>query len=175
MRCIAIIGAAAMVCVAAWAASGARAWQAADADAPAHTLADIAWMTGHWSGGREGELCEEVWTAAHAGSMTGLFRWFRGDRLIVHELLLLEEREGRVEMRLRHFGASMRAFEEAPLVFHLTSLDEHRAVFSQREPEAGTTLTYERPTDEGVMRFTFEQAQEGAEPRRFTLAFQRKP
>lgn len=162
-----------VVCALGWATIAAHARQGAQPDAPAYTLADLDWMAGHWRAGGEGELCEEVWTRASAGSMTGLFRWVRAERVIVHEFLLLEEREGRVELRLLHFGEGMRAWEAAPLVFHLTSADDLRAVFEQREPDESTTLTYERPGGEGVMRFTFDQAREGRAPRRFTLEFRR--
>lgn len=144
---------------------------APETGAPA-TLAEVAWLAGAWAHEAEGEAAHEVWTAPEAGSMTGMFRWVRGGRVLVHEFLLLEEVEGRVEMRLRHFGAGMRAWEEAPLVFDLTSVDANTLVFEQRDDDTPATLRYEWLED-GRLRFTFHEV--GAEgEQRFVVEFKRE-
>lgn len=145
-------------------APGARAGEPVSA-----TLADVSWLAGSWVRTAEGEHAQEMWSAPEAGSMTGAFRWVRGGRVMVHEFMLLEEVEGRIELRLRHFGAGMRAWEEAPLVFDLTELEGKVVVFEQRDDDTPTTLRYEMLED-GSVRFTFVEKHPERE-QRFVIDF----
>lgn len=77
------------------------------------TLADFAWLTGHWIGtGFGGADVEEVWTAPNGTSMQGMFRLVRNGRAQVYELVVLWPVGDTVEMRLKHFTAELKAWEE---------------------------------------------------------------
>lgn len=86
----------------------------ADGAAPAPaTLADFAWLAGHWRGtGFGGAQVEELWTAPDGASMCGLFRMTRDGRAQVYEFVLLMPVGDTVEMRLKHFTSELRGWEE---------------------------------------------------------------
>lgn len=47
------------------------------------TLADVAWLAGHWVGTGLGGDCDETWLPATDNAMPGIFRYHRGDTLLV--------------------------------------------------------------------------------------------
>jgi len=55
---------------------------------PAATIADMAWLAGHWIGGGLGGLTEEVWSPPRNGVMMGMFRLVRDGKPIFYELLI---------------------------------------------------------------------------------------
>lgn len=82
------------------------------APAPA-TLADFAWLAGHWKGtGFGGAQVEEIWTAPDGASMCGMFRMTRDGLAQVYEFVLLVPVGDSVEMRLKHFTSELRGWEE---------------------------------------------------------------
>jgi hypothetical protein len=66
----------------------------------AATLADVAFLEGHWRGGDPGELSEEVWSAPEGDSMVGMWRYVAKGRARLFEMLSLKE-GGRQEFRFR--------------------------------------------------------------------------
>ncbi len=81
---------------------------------PRATLADVAWLAGHWQGPALGGLSEEVWTAPLAGSMMGSYRLVRGDSVIFYEILALVEADSSLVMRLKHFNADLTGWRRRP-------------------------------------------------------------
>jgi hypothetical protein len=79
---------------------------------PAATIADMAWLAGHWVGDGLGGATEEVWSPPRNGVMMGMFRLFRGDKPIFYELLTLAEEKGSLTLRLKHFNADLTGWEE---------------------------------------------------------------
>ena len=60
------------------------------------SIQDVAWLQGCWEL-RDGErVVEERWMPARAGSMLGVSRTTRGDKLVEHEFIVLTERDGRL-------------------------------------------------------------------------------
>lgn len=91
-------------------------------EAPAAvTVADFAWLEGRWIGeGPDGATAEIDYLAPEAGVLVGTFRLYRGDQLMVLELITLVDGEDGVELRVRHFDAELTAFEaEHPLTLVL--------------------------------------------------------
>ncbi len=106
-------------------------------------LAALSWIAGSWRGDYDKGGYDEQWTESEAGCMTGMFRWVHDGKVRVHEFLLLEEdAEGGVHMRLRHFGAGMKAWEEAPMVFTLVERKGQDAVFKEEKDGVVKTLRY---------------------------------
>ena len=65
------------------------------------TLADLAWIAGHWVNEEGGDLSEEVWTAPTGDSMQGMWRYVAAGRVKIFEALtIVEDAEG-VTLRLR--------------------------------------------------------------------------
>lgn len=115
--------------------------------APRATLADVALLVGSWRGEFMGSVAEEVWLAPAGGTMVGMFRLFKEDRVVFYEFMILVEEEGRVCMKLKHFHPDFRGWEEkdAMVTFPLVSADGDAVLFDG--------LTYRRQAD-GSLRGT---------------------
>lgn len=126
----------------------------APATAPA-TLADVAFLAGHWLGSEDGGLSEEVWTAPEGDSMLGMWRYVSEGRARVFELLSLKAEDGGVVMRLRHFDPLFVAREEttAPVVLRLAARAPGEATFEGPAVSGPGTLrlTYRREGEEGLV------------------------
>jgi hypothetical protein len=80
---------------------------------PPATIADAAFLVGHWSGEGLGGKFEEVWTAPKKGVMVGMYRGLKADETpSFYELLTIRETAGSIEVRLRHFNPDMTGWEE---------------------------------------------------------------
>ena len=86
--------------------------QEAQAPAAKATLADVAWIAGHWVGADGGNLPEEIWTAPEGDSMIGIWRYVSGGKARIFELLSITDDGSGPVMRLRHFDPKMVAREE---------------------------------------------------------------
>ena len=60
------------------------------------SIQDVAWLQGCWERRDGDRVVEERWTPPRAGSMLGVGRTTRGEKLVEHEFVLLTEREGRL-------------------------------------------------------------------------------
>src|SRR5215218_8212983 len=58
------------------------------------TIADAAWIAGTWTGSAGAVSVDERWTPAADGSMLGMGRTLRGDRLASFEFVCITERGG---------------------------------------------------------------------------------
>lgn len=78
----------------------------------AATIADMAWLAGHWTGEGLGGAVEEMWTPPDGGVMLGLFRLVRDNRPVFYELLTVLEEGGSLVLRIKHFNPDMTGWEE---------------------------------------------------------------
>jgi hypothetical protein len=110
------------------------------------TLADVAFIAGHWVGGDGGDLWEEIWTAPEGDSMVGTWRYVSGGRARVYEILTLTAEGPHVVLRLRHFDPKLVAREEKdrPLELPLVAKQGREAVFEGAEDgvKGPVRLTY---------------------------------
>ena len=80
---------------------------------PPATIADVAFLVGHWTGDGLGGTFEEVWTAPKQGVMVGMYRGLKSDGAAdFNELLVLREEKGSLIVRLKHFNPDMTGWEE---------------------------------------------------------------
>lgn len=113
---------------------------------PAATIADAAWLAGHWTGEGLGGVSEEVWTAPAGGSMLGMYRLIRDGKPVFYELLTLVEENGSLVMKLKHFTAAMVAWEEKEKTvdFRLAAIQEGLLQFDsltfRRDSETEMTI-----------------------------------
>ncbi len=114
-------------------------------------VADLAWMSGSWSGAALGGQAEEHWSTPRAGTIMGMFRLVSGaGRVTVYELLLIEQDGEEIAMRFRHFGPAHKPWEapDKPLTFRVVSLRENEVVFeSQQDQNKPRRITYRRAGD----------------------------
>ncbi len=86
----------------------------AGAGPPSARIEDFAFLEGHWTGEGMGGEAEELWSRPAAGTMVGAFRLIREGGVVFYELFALEEDEGSVVLRLKHFdpGPGLPGWEE---------------------------------------------------------------
>ena len=80
---------------------------------PPATIADVAFLAGHWTGDGLGGRFEEVWTPPKQGVMVGMYRGLTMDGApTFNELLVLREEQGSLIVRLKHFDPDMTGWED---------------------------------------------------------------
>lgn len=116
------------------------------ADLAKVTVADFSWLAGAWKGEIGGDLIEEQWTPPAGGAMLGMFRWLKGEKVVVYELLALEQRPEGPVLMLRHFKPGLVAWEdkEGAIPFHLVSYKPGEGVFDNRDPGKPVRLIYRK-------------------------------
>jgi hypothetical protein len=88
-------------------------WQLAEGEqSPAATLQDAHWLVGSWTGTAFGSRFEEVWNPPSAGSMVGMFKLLDDDGVKFYELVLLNEEDGTLSLKVKHFNADFTAWED---------------------------------------------------------------
>ena len=98
-------------------------------------LADLAWMTGHWSATIDGVEMEEVWLAPSAGMMPGLHRDAKGGRGSFEFFRIAETNDGIV-----YFAQPN---GQPPTPFALAKSGPSRAVFANPEHDFPKRIIYE--------------------------------
>lgn len=125
------------------------------AGAPA--LASLDWLIGSWTGSVGEDAIEEVWLPPVGGAMAGIFRWSKGGQVYLYELMTLEEAEGAVVLKIKHFGPGLIGWEDkaASVVFDRVEATADRAAFAQRGGD-DARIVYRR-AEGGGMAVTFEE------------------
>lgn len=97
-------------------------------DAPS-SLADLAFLVGHWRGEALGGVAEEVWLAPAGGAMLGTFRLVRGEEVSFYEIFTISEPD--LTLRLKHFHGDLAGWEERDeiVTFPFVSAADGEAVF----------------------------------------------
>lgn len=104
---------------------------AAPDSVPAAGIEAVAWLAGHWRGSGAGGVAEEIWAPPRDGAMMGVFRQDGPEGPVFYEILLIREEGDSLILRLKHFHADLRGWEEKDerLEWPLAFLGEREAVF----------------------------------------------
>jgi hypothetical protein len=99
---------------------------------PKASIEQVKWLEGNWLGTAFGNRFEEVWNPASAGTMAGFFKLYNDDGVVFYELLVLEEEEGSLSLKVKHFGANFHAWEskEDYINFKLVKIEPDAIHFS---------------------------------------------
>lgn len=144
---------------------------APEADVGRPGLDSVGWLVGRWrSADGERAISEEHWSAPAAGGMVGMFRMTTRERAGVYELLLLEQQNDGVWMRMRHFRPQMVAMEQEPISLKLTSAGTGKLIFENPKDNRPKRITYEVNDDKLVV--TVETERNG-QPTSFTVKMSR--
>lgn len=76
------------------------------------SISDIAWLAGRWIGDGLGGKMEEVWSPPAGPQMVGHFRLEQDGVPAIYEIMLLDEFEGALRMRVKHFNPTFVGWEE---------------------------------------------------------------
>jgi uncharacterized protein DUF6265 len=116
-------------------------------NSPAATIADMEWYAGRWTGTGLGGFTEEIWSPPREGTMMGMYRMIKDGKPIFYELLLIAQENGSLAIKLKHFHADLRGWEErdASLRFPLVAKRDGRLYFDG--------MTFERVGNDRVRIF----------------------
>ena len=98
---------------------------------PPATLADVAWITGNWTGKAFGGEIQEFWAPPMGDSMMCAFKLVVDGKVQFYELCQIREENGSLIIRLKHFNGDLTAWEEKEerVEFPLVKLEKDAAFF----------------------------------------------
>lgn len=96
------------------------------------TLADVAWLAGHWVGTGLGGECDETWLPATDNAMPGIFRYHLNDTLVFSEYMMIEALDSTLTIKLKHFNRDLSPWEDKDrwVEFRLIKIDGQTAYFN---------------------------------------------
>ena len=126
-------------------------------------LSRFQWLTGTWRANQGDDVLEEIWSAPHANSMMGIFRWVKGGKTWMNELMTITATDGAVVFRLRHFSAAMVPWEDRDAAFEYPLLSEGptKAVFENEKRDSPRRFVYERDHDSLTIRLEGDSSEPG--------------
>ena len=118
------------------------------------SLQRLKWMHGEWISSQGGDTLHETWSTAHGDSMMGMFRWIKGDKVWMFELITITAEGDEVVFRLKHFSRGMVGWEEKDesLTAKLTHLSENEVVFDGDRKGKPMRFAYIRQGGDLVVR-----------------------
>ena len=128
------------------------------------SIAQVAWISGVWTGGANVTTIEERWTPSAGGVMIGVSRTIRDGNPAGFEFLCIVERDGGLTYQAMPNGRS------PATDFVLTKIDDDNAVFENPAHDFPKMIRYTRTADglEAVV-----SGDPGSKP--VTLRFKRQP
>src|SRR5262245_37149834 len=79
---------------------------------PKAKIGDVAWLAGEWKVEGLGGTRDEYYTQPQAGNMTGLFRLIKDNKTVFFEIVIIQEEQGSLVMKLKHFDPKLIGWEE---------------------------------------------------------------
>ena len=120
----------------------------------AASISDLAWMTGTWSGAVGPGVLEENWTVPRDGSIQSLVRMTGGGQTSMVELIVIEEEDDTLVLRLQQWDPGMKPRTEGPTVMKLTELGDNTVAFGVVGEGMFNTLRYTRDGDTFTISIT---------------------
>jgi len=111
------------------------------ADAQTGGVQRLAWLAGCWSLSNGERTVDEQWMAPRAGSMQGMSRTVRAERLIAHEAVIVRERGELLDYEVSPSG-------QATTVFTSISIGDSSVVFENLQHEFPQRVAYRRNGDQ---------------------------
>jgi hypothetical protein len=92
----------------------------------------VGWMQGCWESATPQRIVEEQWTAPRAGSMLGVGRTVRGERLVEYEFVLLREQDGKLAYEAHPSGQPSAVFTSSTVSDTIVVFENPQHDFPQR-------------------------------------------
>ena len=109
-------------------------------------VADLAWMTGSWSGpAGPGVELEENWSAPRAGTMASIVRMVGGKTSMI-EIVYIEEQDGTLMLYLQQWNPGFEPRTDKPQVMRLDSTGDQSVSFKAVGDGGMKALGYSRPS-----------------------------
>jgi hypothetical protein len=120
---------------------------------PPSALDKLAFLAGHWRGGRSDIVIEEMWLAPAGGVAQGAVRLLKGGQVGTIELIVVAAESDRVVMRYNHFYVDCRPWEkDGPIELTLTKAEADEVVFTNlaRPPRHASEMGYRRTASDAM-------------------------
>ncbi len=101
----------------------------------AATVADLAWMSGHWKGTVDGTVMEEIWTDPRGGMLLGMHRDAGANGKTFFEFLRIEETKEGLVYLAQPKGA-------VPTPFRVVEITQNRVVFANPRHDFPQRIIY---------------------------------
>ncbi len=127
------------------------------------TLTDLAFLAGAWEADDEGRFMREVWDAPRGDAMVGHFSIVEDGRAVLYELFTVEQEEGALVLRLRHFGRGLEPWASeasGPLTLPLVEVGAARALFEDPERDFPRRVVYAVEQDTLTVRLEPSESSE---------------
>ena len=135
---------------------------ASDPAAVKATVDQLSWVAGPWRGTLNDRTIEQHWMTPLGGSLVGMYRSIRDNRVTLYEILAMEQQGDEVFLRIKHFapGAGLVSQEakDQSADHVLVKLEDRTAVFQGRA--GGNRVTFNSP-DQDTLNITVERQREG--------------
>jgi len=105
-------------------------------------------MTGSWKGSTGNGTIEENWIRPDAGTIASLVRGTADGAMNMIELIVIEEHEGSLVLRLQQWNPGFEPRSENAQEMELVSVGENEVQFKATSEGGLTALGYSRPTDD---------------------------
>ena len=125
----------------------------------------LAWLQGCWAFASAERSVEEQWLAPRAGSMQGMSRTVRGDKLVAHEFVIVREQGEQLAYEVSPSG-------QATTVFVSTDIGPTSVVFENLQHDFPQRIGYERVAPDSVLAW-IEGTKDG-NPRRVEYPYHRE-
>ncbi|MCY3811811.1 MAG: DUF6265 family protein [Gammaproteobacteria bacterium] len=122
--------------------------------ASAASIANLAWMTGTYSGSVGPGVLEENWTVPRDGSIQSVVRMTGGGKTSMVELIVIEEEDDTLVLRLQQWDPGMKPRTEGPTVMKLAELGDNTVAFEVVGEGMFETLRYTRDGDTFTISIT---------------------
>lgn len=115
------------------------------------TLEDFAWLEGTWRGaGPDGTTAEIHYMAPLTGVLPSVFRLWRGDKVLLLEVITLVQQDTGITLHVRHFTPALEPLEaEHALTLQLVAREGDRFIFQNTRDENPRRTVLERTAPDG--------------------------
>ncbi|MFX1512483.1 MAG: DUF6265 family protein, partial [Promethearchaeota archaeon] len=82
-------------------------------------------------------------------SMMGMFRWIKNGKVSFYELIVIDNIEEEITMKLKHFNSDFTGWEEKVDFVHYVLVDvtDSEIIFKPNDPNKKGSLVYKKPTE----------------------------
>jgi uncharacterized protein DUF6265 len=124
------------------------------------SLADLEFISGHWSGEMGGGTTDEHWSAPAGDNMMGVFRYIKNGKAVFYEMLLIEMTATGPVLRLKHFNPGLIGWEEKNEAYNYPMIEfaKNKAVFER--PDKQSRMTFHLTATDSMV-VVLEQMKDG--------------
>ena len=110
-------------------------------------IESLHWMTGKWVGQMGPMEIEEIWNEPKAGSIQALVRLRNGAQMLMVEMIVIEEHEGSLRLRIQQWDPGMEPRETGRQSMKLVESKDREVSFQAIDEGPIRKLTYSRLSD----------------------------